>query len=318
MTMVTVVVPTRNRSALLAMTLRSVLWQRGVDLEIVVVDDNSTDGTAEVVASFGDPRISLIHNAVPRGPGPARNRGVERARGEWLAFVDDDDLWAPDKLVYQLAAARRLGRDWAYAGVADIGDRCEILAYHSAPEPDEVLAAVARYNAIPGGGSNAIVRRQLFAQVGGFEEQLAICEDWELWIRLARCGPPAATNQPLVAYRLHGQNRSLELERILRDVRLIERLHGVRPDWGRLYRWFGESCLRSERHIEALGQFARAAVNGQAWGVGCDLAAIVKKHIARRIRTDCHQGTPVPQTGLDPCGWLLQLEGSFHASQAEP
>ena len=96
---VSVVIPTRNRTALLAMTLRSVLRQRDVTLEVIVVDEAaSTDDTGARLAAIRDPRLRVIHHDAPRGLPAARNHGAEEARGEWLAFIDDDDLWAPDKI----------------------------------------------------------------------------------------------------------------------------------------------------------------------------------------------------------------------------
>src|SRR5918993_498800 len=117
---VSVVVPTRNRSRLLASTLRSVLVQRGVELEVIVVDEGSTDNTPEMLAALDDPRVRVLRHDVPRGLSAARNRGADEARGEWVAFVDDDDLWAPEKLVSQLDAARAMARDWAYTGSVTI------------------------------------------------------------------------------------------------------------------------------------------------------------------------------------------------------
>ena len=98
------VVPTHNRSRLLTTTLRSVLWQHDVDLEVIVVDDGSTDDTAQVVAGLGDPRIRRVHHPTPQGVSAARNRGIAEATSDWVAFVDDDDLWAPDKLTRQLGS----------------------------------------------------------------------------------------------------------------------------------------------------------------------------------------------------------------------
>ncbi len=106
---ISVVVPTRNRSALLATTLRSALVQRGVDFEVLVVDEASTDDTLEVVDSFGDARIRVIRHTTAQGVSAARNHGVAEARGAWIAFLDDDDLWAPEKLELQLRAARETG-----------------------------------------------------------------------------------------------------------------------------------------------------------------------------------------------------------------
>ena len=95
---VTVVVPTRNRAAMLRQALRSVAAQRGVDLEAVVVDDGSTDATPAVVTAIGDRRLRLVRHQRPQGVSTARNRGVAEARGRWVAFLDDDDVWAPEKL----------------------------------------------------------------------------------------------------------------------------------------------------------------------------------------------------------------------------
>ena len=128
---VSVVVPTRNRSALLALTLRSVLTQRDVDVEVIVVDEASTDDTAAMLDAIADERIRVIRHGTPCGVASARNRGAADARGEWLAFVDDDDLWAPDKLVQQLETAEALGRDWVYTGCVAIGDRGQIPFWQS-------------------------------------------------------------------------------------------------------------------------------------------------------------------------------------------
>src|SRR5678816_1662061 len=109
---VSVVIPTRNRSALLAMTLRSVLHQKSVDLEVIVVDEASTDETATMLAAVTDTRLRVIRHDTPQWLAAARNHGAIEANGQWLAFIDDDDLWAPDKLVRQVEAAEQADRDW--------------------------------------------------------------------------------------------------------------------------------------------------------------------------------------------------------------
>src|SRR5881397_1285072 len=113
---VTVVIPTRNRSDLLRQTLTSVLRQRDVDLRVIVVDDASTDDVAGVVAGWGDGRVRVLRNDAATGVSAARNRGLSETTTEWVGFCDDDDLWSPDKLGRQLAAARSPRRDWAYTG----------------------------------------------------------------------------------------------------------------------------------------------------------------------------------------------------------
>lgn len=281
MTSVSVVVPTRNRSRLLATTLRSILWQRDVELEVIIVDDASTDDTAEVIAAFADSRVTHVVHPTASGPSAARNRGWQRAHGAWVGFVDDDDVWAPDKVSRQLAAAETTGRHWAYVGAVNVGAGLRIVSGGPPPTPVEVQAALPAYNPIPGGGSNVIVRRRLLEELGGFDERLPPCEDWELWIRLAGGGPPAAVPEPLMGYRLHSGSSSLDTGRIMRSARRIEEKHHTTIDWGRMHRWLGESCLRMERHTQAVGHLARAAVHGQARGVSTDLAAILRRRAGR-------------------------------------
>jgi glycosyltransferase involved in cell wall biosynthesis len=305
MSSVSVVVPTRNRSDLLSVTLRSVLRQRDVDLEVIVVDEASTDGTAAMLAGIGDPRLRSIRHETPLGVSTARNRGAAQARGEWVAFTDDDDLWAPDKLARQVQAAEATGRDWAYAGSVNITDGFRII--HGVPPlpPEEVAAAVPHYNAVPGGGSNVVVRRETLRRVGPFDVRLLNTEDWEMWIRLAQAGPPAWVRSPLVARRVHPSNSSLDVAEVVRGTRLIEQLHGTTADWGRLRRWLGESYLRTGQRRAALGQWALASMHGQAGNVARDLATVARRRLRR---------APEPMEGSDrswtaeAAGWLRELE----------
>jgi glycosyltransferase involved in cell wall biosynthesis len=299
MSRVSVVVPTRNRSALLAVTLRGVLRQRGVELEVIVVDEASTDDTPQMLARLDDPRLRVLRHETPHGVSAARNHGTAEAGGEWVAFTDDDDLWAPDKLARQVHAALAAGRDWSYAGSVNIVDGLQIV--HGVPPlpPDEVVAALPHYNAIPGGGSNVVVRRETLLRAGPFDTRLRNTEDWEMWIRLAKAGPPAWVCSPLLAYRVHASNSSLDIAEILRGARLIQELHHTTADWGRLHRWLAESCLRSGQRRAALGQFARAAVNGQADAVAGDLALIARRRLRRR------SPAPRPAERSDP-GWIEQ------------
>jgi glycosyltransferase involved in cell wall biosynthesis len=299
---VSVVVPTRNRSQLLAMTLRGVLRQREVNLEVIVVDEASTDDTPALLASLGDPRVRTLRHQTPQGVSSARNHGAATAHGEWVAFTDDDDLWAPDKLARQVHAARAAGRDWCYTGSVNIGDGFGIVHGLPPPPPEAVVAALPHYNAIPGGGSNVVVRREALRRAGPFDIRLRNTEDWELSIRLAKAGPPAWVCSPLLAYRVHGANSSLDIAEILRGARLIEELHHTTADWGRLHRWLAESCLRTGQRRAALWQFTRAARHGQARAVAGDLAAIAHRRLRRR------QPVPGP-VGLGDQAWIEQAAG---------
>jgi glycosyltransferase involved in cell wall biosynthesis len=307
---VSVVVPTRNRSRLLATTLRGVLRQRAVDLEVIIVDEASTDDTTAVLAAIRDPRVRIVRHDVPRGVSAARNRGAEEARGDWVAFLDDDDLWAPDKLARQVQSAIAAGRDWVYTGSVNIGDRCEIVYGQPPLPPEEMVEALLRYNAIPGGGSNVIVRRTLLRRAGPFDTRLLNTEDWEMWIRLAKTGPPAWVCSPLVAYRVHSSNASLDVIEIRRGARLIEQLHATTVDWGRIHRWMAESCLRLGHRKQALVQFAKAAVRGQSRGVASDVTAILRRRVPLRVSSGLGTAALSETDWIaDASTWLRELVG---------
>ena len=278
---ITVVVPTHNRRDLLQLTLRTVLGQRDVELEVVVVDDGSTDDTADVVAGLGDPRLRLVRHDTAQGVSAARNRGIAEASGQWVAFVDDDDLWAPDKLARQLEAAHDTGRAWAYAGAVKVDAAQRLNGGRPPPEPEELMARITRWNPMPGGCSNVIASSTLLRRAGQFDRQLVNLADWDLWIRMARVGGrPAMVSSPLVGYRQHAGNRSLDTALILREARVIERRYGTALDWGGIFRYLAWLCVRSGRRREALWHFARAAVRGQAPSVATDLAGLARNRLA--------------------------------------
>lgn len=305
---VSVVVPTRNRSRLLATTLRSVLWQRDVTLEVIVVDEASTDDTQAMLAGLADWRVRVVRHDAPLGVSTARNRGAAEAQGEWVAFLDDDDLWAHDKLAAQLRAARITGRDWAYTGSVNIAGPCQIVHGQPPLSPRDIVAALPHYNAIPGGGSNVVVRRTAFQRAGPFDTRLRNTEDWEMWIRLAKAGPPAWVCSPLVAYRLHCSNSSLNVSEIMRGALLIEEMHHTSADWGKLHRWIAESCLRAGDRRAALGQLARAALTHEALGVAHDIAAIAQRRVKRTWRGRQHDDSVTSAWTRQAAGWLRELE----------
>jgi glycosyltransferase involved in cell wall biosynthesis len=298
---VSVIVPTRNRRELLPTTLCSALGQRGVDLEVLIIDDASDDDTAAVAHALADGRVRVIRLDTPSGVSMARNRGVAAARGEWLAFLDDDDLWAPDKLARQLAAARESGRDWAYTGgVVFLGDR--IVRAQVPLPPDAMVKTLLRYDAIPGGGSNVIMRRALWPHTGPFDTQLRSGEDWEMWIRLAKHGIPAWVCAPLVAKRLHSTNATLDTSEIINGSRYIERLHDIHADWGILHQWMGHLSLRVGHRRAALRHFARAVAHGEVRkGLG-DAIYVIREVLGFGFRRTNNQGSDSRD------GWIAEAE----------
>jgi glycosyltransferase involved in cell wall biosynthesis len=276
---VSVVIPTRNRRAWLALSLRSVLRQRHEDLEAIVVDDGSTDGTAQMLDGVTDPRVRTIHHDAPHGLAATRNDGTAEARGKWVAFVDDDDLWAPDKLTSQVEAAVATGCSWVYVGAVKIDEHSRVVGGKPPPGPEDVARLISHYNVIPGGGSNVMVRRDVLERVGPFDIGLKTMEDWDMWIRLNQRGAPACVSRPLLGKREHSGMMSLDVPAMFESISSIERRAGTTADRGVFHRWIAELCLRNGDRSQAVKHMAIAAARGQAVGVASDAAKVVGRRL---------------------------------------
>ncbi len=268
-------IPTLDRSHLLSLTLAGVRWQQGVDLEVIVVNDASTDRSALAVARLDDPRMRFAQQDRPRGVSAARNRGIAEARGTWIAFLDDDDLWARDKLVRQIEAAEASGRAWAYAGDVIVDAGLRVLAGRPPPAPEEVMESLARYNSVPSGASNVVVRTDALADVGPFDPNLRRTEDWDMWIRLAQLGPPACVHLPLVAYRFHPANIPSETASMVREPDLLAERYGMAVDRAAMQRRAAWACLRAGDRRGALRHYSRAASMGDLRSIGRAALALV-------------------------------------------
>jgi glycosyltransferase involved in cell wall biosynthesis len=275
---VSVVVPTRDRRRLLRLALFSVLRQRGVDIEVIVVDDASTDDSAEMVSGLADRRVRLIRQSASHGVSTTRNRGIEEAGGDWIAFLDDDDLWAPEKLVRQLEVATRAGRTWVYAGDVNVDDDLTVLSAFRPPTPEQVMDGLPRYNPVPTGASNVMVRADALAEAGPFDPELRRTEDWDMWIRLARTGPPAYVPHPLVAYRFHTANIAAETSAIVEEPVLLAARYGIPIDRAAMHRRAAWASLRAGHRTRAIRHYARAVAMGDVKSVA--RAALALAHPA--------------------------------------
>ncbi len=250
-------IPTRNRRALLARALASALRQRGTPVEVIVVDDGSDDGTAHDLAQLPAGAVTVIANAAPAGVSRARNAGLAAARGRWVAFLDDDDVWAPDRLRAQLEElARRPDAGWACAASVVVDASLRIIGAQHPPRADSLPGSILRYNAVPGGASGVLARTELVRELGGFDPRLRILADWDLWIRLALRSPLATVGRPLVAYVLHGANMTSapvgfadELERIRTGYADARAEHGVELYEAGWSDWFAELERRGGRRV---------------------------------------------------------------------
>jgi len=200
----TVVIPTHNRAALLKEAIQSVLEQTFKDFELIAVDDHSTDITKDVVASFGDDHnIKYMMNDHAIGGAGARNAGIFRAKGEWVAFLDDDDVWLPRKLELQYNKIKEVDASVGliYTGCAtyDFDKKHEILQY--IPEKEGWIQKDLLYNNYLGAFSSVVIRSDLLRKVGGLDERFPAYQDNELYVRISELAKVAFLKDTLVYVR---------------------------------------------------------------------------------------------------------------------
>ncbi|MGE4086192.1 MAG: glycosyltransferase [Vicinamibacterales bacterium] len=224
--LITVVVPTRGRIATLGPALRSIVSQQGVQVDVVVVHDGDDRRAVDDTAAEHGERVAVAH-ITGRGAGHSRNQGIRRSRGAWVAFCDDDDLWAPDKLRRQLCAIEQAGATWACCGAVRVDAGLRVIG-HERPDAGG-LQRLASFNAVPAGGSGMLVAADCLRAAGPFDESLTNAEDWDQWIRVARTGAGALVDRPLVAYRVWEGNKSADLDGVRRSIRRILERNGTWP-----------------------------------------------------------------------------------------
>jgi glycosyltransferase involved in cell wall biosynthesis len=248
----TIIIPTRDRPEWLPRTLLSALEQQGTEAEIIVVDDGSTTPVSERLTQEAHSRIRVLRNPSSVGVAKARNRGIDEARGEWIAFLDDDDVWAPNKLGRDLASVRE-GADFAYSGGMTIDEQGEVLHVFDAPPAGEQLhrGALARTGQVPISMSNLLVRAELIRSMDGFDSEFSMMADWDLLIRLTAIGKGAATPEHLVGYTIHSGGMHNDREVAADERHRLERKHadaraaaGVSIDEASWWRWRSSTLRR--------------------------------------------------------------------------
>jgi glycosyltransferase involved in cell wall biosynthesis len=256
---VSVVIPTRNRWELLSRHgLASALAQEDVNVEVVVVDDGSDDGSAQRLDELDDPRIHAVLRSERGGQAHALNDGIAAARGDWLAFLDDDDVWSPRKLRVQLDAAEAAGADFVYAPMVAIDPEGQVIEALPSPPPWEVRERLRKHNVLRS-PSSVMARSELVRRVGGFDERLNELTDWDFFLRLARAGKAAAADEPLVGYLVHPENRRLRGDSdVDREFAYLAQKHGDLERAG-FSRWVAMGHLRAGRRREALRVYLASA-----------------------------------------------------------
>jgi glycosyltransferase involved in cell wall biosynthesis len=210
---ISIVLPTFNRRELLAPALDSVAAQTWRDFELIVADDGSDAPTREWLAARAREQAFTLLLLEHRGnPAAARNAALAVARGRYVAFLDSDDSWLPQKLARQLAALQASGRRWSYTAISRItatgaplpGDDARGWAIHEGA----IFAPLLRQEvglALP----TVLAERALIAEAGGFDEQLRVHEDFDLWLRLALRADVAVVREALTQVRCHDRHFSV-------------------------------------------------------------------------------------------------------------
>lgn len=258
---VSVVIPTYNRREFAALAVSSVLAQTFADFELIVVDDGSEDGTAaHLRGRFDDPRLKVAERE-NGGVSAARNTGAALASGRWLAFLDSDDRWTEQKLARQLAA---LGENPGYlAAYTDEtwyrrgkwANQCDHHAKYSGDIFDRCLPLCII------SPSSAVVDAQLFRELGGFDESLPACEDYDLWLRLTARHKVLFVEERLIV-KVNGHEGQLSATTVAQDRYRVRALWKIALDAGvdSAKRRAALETLRKKSKIVAAG----AAKRGEA------------------------------------------------------
>jgi glycosyltransferase involved in cell wall biosynthesis len=209
-TKISVVIPAYNAARFLPRCLQSVFAQTLKPDEVIVVDDGSTDNTAAVAAELGARVISHKNSGVSA----TKNAGIRNASGEWIALLDADDMWAPEKLERQIASIQP-NTVLVYTGTRifdDNGVRGEARGIDATS-----AKKMPRYRNLIS-NSSVLVRRRTITQGGGFREDISDSEDWEMWFRLQRLGQFEVVSDPLTDYYVYPNSLSANPEKMLQAL----------------------------------------------------------------------------------------------------
>jgi len=260
---VSIIIPTRNREALISRAIDSILNQTQQDFELIVVDDGSTDGTQEALRAYGN-RLTCLH-IDPSGPSAARNRGIAAAQADLIAFLDSDDSWMPRKLECQLAYCSEHA-DVMVSQTREIwirnGVRVNARAKHRMHSGWIYEQCLPLCIVSP---SSVMIHRKVFDHVGLFDESMLACEDYDLWLRIAPHYPIHLIDEDLIVkYGGHADQQSrcipaldqLRIKAICKsldskDLSSVQRAAAVK-ELERKCRIYAKGCRKRDKESEAL------------------------------------------------------------------
>jgi len=263
MTDVTVIIPTRNRPVLLARALLSVHAQTGgLTCQCIVVDDGDRSTAARIrqIAAAAGALYCRTCDTGGAGGAAARNRGLDRAEGTFVAFLDDDDSWKRDKLFRQVTLLNSTDGVLCYTGITIIRKNGSRRYSFRKPPFNDHHRAIMRRNFI-GTTSSVVIRRSAFAVTGGFDEQLPALQDYDLYIRLLQAGRAIWIDEPLIDYYVEAapENVSAGTDRFFSAASILSDKYRTSPYYHLLRRYMAEvfflKCFRSPRFLVSLFRF---------------------------------------------------------------
>lgn len=228
MTRVSVIIPTYNRSGLLVKAVSSVLNQTFKDLEVLIIDDGSTDDTKQRIEGLGESRIRYIRNSKNMGVSGSRNVGITSSLSDYIGFLDDDDEWLPEKLERQVGILDNSPSNvgLVYTGTLSVDLATGGLIETTIPRyKGNVLNDLVFLNFIP--TSSVLARRECFTKVGLFDENLSYGEDFDLWIRISTEFLIDYIQDPLAIHKDHPQTTTANNKKVAVNVRRILDKHSA-------------------------------------------------------------------------------------------
>jgi len=232
--LITVIVVNYNYGRYLGECIDSVFAQTYPNIEIIVVDDGSTDNSLGVLQRYGE-RVLIIQQE-NRGVSAARNVGLFKSRGQWIAFLDSDDVWQPEKLQEQFKYLQDSAVAMVFCGVEYRDDSGGCLGYARPVPASDILPQLVTFAPLTiAGGSTAVVRADCLLDVGGFDEKLSTAADLDMWTRIAAQYEIRALTAPLVKCRRHSASMSLNVALFEHDnYRVLTKVFS-NPSCARIY-----------------------------------------------------------------------------------
>jgi|GEM_PF-963314 len=266
---VSVIVPAYGHEEYILESIASVRRQSFTDFEIIVVNDGSPDGTAGVLRPLVGEGVIRYIEQENRGQSVARNRGLEEARGEYIAFLDDDDVWPDNKLEWQVSVLDQKPEIlMVYGGMTPFWGEAgssETLARGVASEPapsGEVEEAFARRNWIVSPGQS-LIRATAIEEAGGFDPEIWGADDYDLYLTLASLGPFYYEHRVALYYRKHAGNASHKVGLLYRNVQAVRRKHRRKGSRSPVSWWHSESYTRRYFSVRFFSASSAASARGE-------------------------------------------------------